>query len=837
MLLLLACAKPEPATPVDLTRRLGPGEARAGFVTDEAALFGGISAEGRSGDVKIYNDRVQFVIQGLRPGNYYMEHPGMVVDADIVRPEGQLGRDMVDDWGTMAGVARMQEGTAVSLIDDGRISGSAIVRIDGEEMGLKLAEGAMEAPGFIPELGLAMRTDYVLQPESWFLEVYTTITATEGEATFAAGDLLMGSLDAAQLFLPGHGLGEVDQGEYAYQAFLGRRGEGAFGLFASPGGYVKLDATAQIISSLADMAVGVDDLVTLEEGESHTYTRLYGVGPDLATLASSWLELSGEATQTVEGVVEAPDGPVGGAWVGVLVDDEPWTIGVTDADGAYGFEVPEGDVELVISGRGRGLSADHATGWASYSAYAAEGVREAHLAALQQGAVEVPEAVGRGIAVDGMLGEPAVLSVSVTDGLPFEVQVFDSEGEDTVDTRVVPDRFKGSAAWGFARGGDIQLAIEPGTYDVLVHRGVRYEVHEEQVTLEAGDTIGVSAVLDEAYSLPDWTATDPHAHASPSQDGGCPMEDRIAVAAARGVQVHFGTDHDHVSDYRPLVEAMGLSDVMQSVVSDEMSPVVRGHVNVYPIEPDYELSNGGAWAWYEELVQTTEEQFEILRARHPESLFQLNHPVDSGVAEAANWSPGRIGNPDKWVEDFDAMEVLNSGSYDSYLPLYIDLTNRGYRPTPTGTSDTHGHVSGSPGFSMTFANVALSDWDNDALVDAWYRRAVVVSRGPFISTSLDPGAEVVGPQTLDVEALSPSWIVVDRLILLENGEAIETVEDTVASFTLDPDEDAVYIVLAEGDTSMAPVEGDTPWAMTSAIFLDVDGDGFEPPLPGFEYGP
>ena len=832
MFFLLACTKSEPVAPVDLAERLGPGEARAGFVSDEAALFGGISAEGRVGDVKIYNDRVRFVLQGIRPGHYYMEHPGMVVDADIVRPEGHLGRDMVDDWGTMAGVARMLEGEAITILDDGRISGKAVVRVEGVEQGLQLIEGATESDGLIPDLGLELRNDYVLSPDSWFLEVHTTITAAEGDATFAAGDLLMGSLDAAQLFLPGHGLGDVEQGEYRYEAFMGRRGEGAFGLFAAPGERLKLDSTAQIVSSLAEMAVGMDELITLEKGESHTYTRLYGVGPDLATLGSAWLLESGEATQTIEGVVEAPDGPVAGAWVGVLVDDAPWTIGVTDDDGAYGFEVPEGDVELVISGRGRGLSADHAAGWASYSSYQAASVREAHLASLEGGGLGPAEAVGRGV---GDLGEPATLYVTTGDGLPFEVRVYDVEGEESVDLRVVPDRFRGAAAWGFARGGDIQLALEPGTYDVLVHRGVRWEIWEEQVTVEAGGTFGVEAELVEAVALPDWTVADPHAHASPSQDGGCPMEDRIAVAAARGVQVHFGTDHDHVSNYRPLVEAMGLEGVLYSVLSTEMSPVVRGHVNIYPLSFDEVASNGGAWAWYEERVATTEEEFGVLRDWYPGALLQMNHPTD-GLASAANWSPGEIGKPDLWTDDFDAMEVLNSGAKDEYLSLYLDLTNRGYRPVPTGVSDTHAHVSGDPGFNLTWVHVPFADFDDDALVEAFSRRAVVVSTGPFLSTSIDPGAEVVGAQTVDVEALSASWVVVDRIHLLENGVVVETVEDTTASFELDPAEDAVYVVIAEGDAGMQPVEDSRPWAMTSAIFLDVAGDGFEPPLPGFEYG-
>src|SRR5690606_11988635 len=102
----LGCRPEEPPAP-DLTERLGPEEVRAGVVTDERALFAGISAEGRAGDVKIYNDRARFVIQGLREGSYLVGEGGIVIDADVVRPDGQPGRDAVDDWGPMFGFARL----------------------------------------------------------------------------------------------------------------------------------------------------------------------------------------------------------------------------------------------------------------------------------------------------------------------------------------------------------------------------------------------------------------------------------------------------------------------------------------------------------------------------------------------------------------------------------------------------------------------------------------------------------------------------------------------------------------------------------------------------------
>ena len=124
------------------------------------------------------------------------------------------------------------------------------------------------------------------------------------------------------------------------------------------------------------------------------------------------------------------------------------------------------------------------------------------------------------------------------------------------------------------------------------------------------------------------------------------------------------------------------------------------------------------------------------------------------------------------------------------------------------------------------------------------RHATVVSRGPYIEATVDgdwaPGQTYQGAQTLAVSVWAPSWIPVDTLELLQNGEVIETVTLTGEaptwgehSFTLNPDADAVYEVIASNSRSMSdgPWAGKTPWAMTAAIRVDIDGDGWEAPSP------
>jgi hypothetical protein len=562
------------------------------------------------------------------------------------------------------------------------------------------------------------------------------------------------------------------------------------------------------------------------------------------------LEARGEPTQRVEGTVTAGDGPVAGARVVIDVDGSPYTAAVTGSDGTFAALVPPGEIALLAEGRGPALYLDLPPGAAPVSAYSAAPLREQGLAALQGGAVEVPLAQGRGVGspadpVDPgggphplVLGVPATLAVTVDDGLPFTVRVRFTEPDAPTDEVRVPGRPDGLAAAGWSRDGQIELSVEPGTYDVLVHRGPRYELHEERVTLEGGGRATVSASLPSAFQHAGWVLGDPHSHASPSSDGSIPMEDRLIVTGAVGLQVHFGTDHDHLADYRPLLGPLGLDGVLRSIVADEVSPPTRGHFNIYPVEPDPTQPNNGSWLWWAEIPESTEAVVDRLRELHGDGfVLQSNHPTDGGVASSASWQPGTIGRPDYWTDRLEAVEVLNSGDYDDFLAFWTDLTSRGHQVTPIGVSDSHGHFAGHLGWSATWLNVGTADpvEATDETIAASIRSGTVVPmRGPFLDVAPLPGATVESGTSVTVEVRSASWVNVDRLRLLRDGVEEQVVDGTSAVFTLEPDADAWYAVIAEGDTPMQPVSGDTPWALAGPWRVDVAGDGWTPPLPPLE---
>jgi hypothetical protein len=176
--------------------------------------------------------------------------------------------------------------------------------------------------------------------------------------------------------------------------------------------------------------------------------------------------------------------------------------------------------------------------------------------------------------------------------------------------------------------------------------------------------------------------------------------------------------------------------------------------------------------------------------------------------------------------------VLNAGNTDA-VDLFLDLTNRGVLTAPVGVSDSHGYTSGAPGLSATWVHTGEA---GEALAGALRDRQTVASRGPFLELSTPPGAVVSGALTLEVRARAPSWIVVDELRLLRDGEVVEEVQGDLASFTLSPEVDASYVVVARGDQPMSPLSSATPWALSAPIFVDVEGDGWTAPLPPIASG-
>ncbi len=844
VLLLLACSEPTPpAIAPDLTASLGPDRARAGVVTDPAALWDGISAEGAPGDLKIYNDRVRFVIEAPGEGNYYGDDGGTILDADLVRPAGEPGRDLIDDVMVMAGLGRTVAPTKVFVVDDGADGGPAVVRVEGHGTPLKLITGALENEDFVAPSDLDIRTDYVLAPGSWALEVTTTVTNRgAGSVALEVGDVGFIAQEVAALWSPGTGGAPSNAADRPWTAAVAHGNELTFAILADSAPLVT-GAAVQLLGQVAPVLGGFGPRVDLAPGETTTWRRTVGVAPDLATLTDT----TRPDARSVSGTVRDDEGgPVPGARVHVLVDGAVDTMALTGEDGRWSARVPDGAVEIVATGRGTGEILDLPPGapwYGPYGAHAAASLR-GYDAPHASRALEGWGSTAASHDLDARLARPGTVHVQVDDGRPAVVRICGAgEEPDVADPRLVPRRPHGCAAVAVARDGAVDVPVEPGSYRVLVYRSVRDETYEATVTVRSGERVEVAATLPRAWDVPGVYSGDPHAHAAPSGDGEVTMEGRLLAHAANGVDVHFGTDHDHVVDYNPLRAALGLPLV--SIVADEVSPVLRGHFNAYPA-PVRALPNGGAPRWWWG-VPDTATLFASIRAMiGPNGVLQANHPRGrGGFFDVADYDPetGAVGRAGFWGDDFDAVEILNGDEHDSYFPSWLDLQARGVAATPVGVSDSHGLLDAGVGRNLTWylADPATTTFTPELLRSLMAEGRTAVGLGPFLAATVDgawaSGATVPAGRTLEVVVHAPSWMPVERLRVWKDGVSDRVLPcagaaptPCVASVPLVADADALYVVTAEADTPMGPPhEGVRAWASSGAVRVVTGQDAWVPP--------
>lgn len=835
VLLLCACTgEAELPEPIDLTAPLGPTEVRAAVIDQQAARLGGAAAEGQLGDLLIYNDRARFVVQSTREGGGLVGKGGGILDADIVRPAGQPGRDLIIDWVPMADVGHLSSATTVEVREDGS-TGTAIIEAAGVDSPLAYLQGAFESPDIVQVYNMDWRTTYTLRPGSPLLEVTSTASPRSVPVEASFGDVLNNVPGLGSIWAPGHGRVDGVPDDLNWVAYVDEENGLTLGMFRSAEELVSPNPGIDVMNFLLSFISLYGDARTVEPGETVQWSTWYGVARSPAELSDAWMAEVGMDYDEVNTTVSTAGQPVAGARVTVFADDAPWTLSITDDSGIARARVPRGaSVRFVADGSGSRVVRDLPEGWGRYPAVGGPEQRRQSLASMADGSVPIPQARGLGTTEgtgDLTLPPAGLLTLNVDDGLPFQARLI---GESV-----------GGGGWSdrdnilvLASDASIDVPLEAGTYRLIAHRGARFEHEDRTIEVVSGESQTLTLSLPAAYEHAGWWTADTHMHASPSTDGKISMTDRLLVSATTGVQLHLATDHDVLVDYGPLVAPLGLAEVVQTIPAVEVTPLLRGHVNLFPVEPEPEEPGGGAWQWWKNPVQTTAEQFEALREHHPNAVVQINHPFSPGLPQLAGWDPGGfVYRGDLWYDGFEAIEVVTSNRWEEPFPLYLDLVNRGIVAAPMGNTDSHTHRSNDPGLNVTFVALdvpSVSAVTGETFAEAIRQRRTVATNGPFIEMSVMPGSTVTTATEVTVTARTPSWMVVDEIEWWKDGVRTQVVPGTTATFTIDGDTDASFVAVARGETSMDPVAGHRPWAMTSPILLDVDGDGWQHPLPALD---
>lgn len=441
----------------------------------------------------------------------------------------------------------------------------------------------------------------------------------------------------------------------------------------------------------------------------------------------------------------------------------------------------------------------------------------------------------------------------------------------------------------FSRDGRFTVALPAGQYEALIGRGPEFSVERRRFAVAHGETTQIAAEIRREFRTEGWVIADFHNHTTASNDSIAETGGRVVGLAAGGLEFAPATEHNRISSFQSWIDRLELGAYLRSTGGIELSgrpgPGALNHQNAFPLKIHDDLQGGGA-------PRTDRDpKVQMGRLFHydddAEKFVQQNHP-DFG---SLYYDRDRDGTPDggfgtrpithgvevnrgivSLLRDLETAgssapavkakakakaKTKGGGNRPGPAFFWLQMLNQGDRIYATANSDAH-TTSHNNGVLFTYLASATDDpakLDPLELARAAKAGRMVLSNGPFLEVSIDgvgPGGDVRGdrPLNLKVRAVCAERMDIDRVQVLINGRPDPSLNFTrrqnSEGFSAGPERlrfartiplhvngDAHVIVVAVGEGShlgpfWGPHASEAPTAMSNPIFVDTDGNGFQP---------
>ncbi len=594
--------------------------------------------------------------------------------------------------------------------------------------------------------------------------------------------------------------------------------------------------------------------VVLGPGEEVHFDRFVAVGTSPLDAVGTVLARSREVGE-VSGVLGGPDGAaVATATLTAFIDGTP-VRGYPDAAGRFAFLLPKGRAQrFAVSDIGRG--------WSDLE-------------------IDVGSPGARGLEI--ALPAASAIVFAITDGagvsIPCKAQFHGVGGTKSPDLGP-ENRAHGCVDQYHSESGSFRVQVPPGKYRVVVTRGMEYSHLEEEVEVPPGVEVRVAGALERLVDTAGWLSTDYHNHSTPSGDNTCGTPDRVINMAAEHLEFVPTTEHNRFYDWGPTIGALGLGRFMATVPGVELTGS-GAHFNAFPFKPDPAKQDGGAPQW------SKDPRLNAITLRHfqnsdPDRWVHLNHPDMEGLF--VDWdgdgvADGGYANLGSMLDGLETQnyrgndilagvpyridkDIRRPGGRVRYVRefIWLQALNQGHRVWGIAVSDAHTVYGNGAGAWRTYVR---SSTDEPAEAD-WRELSrnskagqMVLTNGPYLEVRTAdgalPGADVHAPGgkvALRVKVQCTDWIDIDRVQVLVDGAQPAGLNftradhggmfgDGVVKFEqeieVELERDAHLIVVAIGEGhglemgyGTSPQSKMNPCAYHNPIFVDVDGDGFEP---------
>lgn len=893
----------------DLTPHLPSLQGTGAYVRlyEAKDAFKGSAAQAKLGDWVIGNAHLRIAIQG--PDRHIGVCPwgGNALDGSRLGPDGKWSDDEMGEQCLLFNLGRTLKAEHFEVLADGKDGGPVILAVTGEDTLLDFINLPSLLGGFLgldtelpmdpdADMPVTITRYFILGADTKAMQVVTAFRNDSDKEIIVGTGELIDSGGEVEFFNPagsakGFGTGGGFAGQKLdYVAFRSPFGSHAY---APPLVNGKPGASYLAVGGAAGILLGSDNLLPLLLGGKESFeksaaavriaagavvTRVHtttvGTG-EVNSLSGPIWQARGATLRSVNGTAkDAAGGVIANARISALLNGAAHTQVVSDKDGKFTLELPEGGAWTVL-------------GW-----HQGFGLSEAVAAGAD------------GIALK--FGGGGALKVKIVNGAakprPGKVTVYCDKECAPVPATVRDGGLNGPGGGAYVAefvgmDGELLIPLPAGKYRVVVTGGPTATIWPEDaidsgdpLTIEAGKTANRTATIRTAVDTSGWLSGDFHVHSVNSPDAAVENVRRVLSFLAEGVDVLVPTDHDFITDMAPIIATQKGQARLASMPGIESTSFDYGHFNAFPLKHDPQDLNGGALDWAggdgPGLDPPAIRAALSKQGAHGPAVVQINHPqsylntiqVDMlGGISLAPRDPFRVtakspnpvnGDTGMFTDDFSAMEILTGhrgggfGGGDGFaqnLNWWFSVLSRGVRWTGTATSDTHRSLSSQSGGSRTYIRVGagkddILKFDAKHFTEAILAGKAVGSDGPMLQmwaktksataaigdTIAVNAAETV---TITVEVQGPEWMDLQRVELyLTPTETFAPVGVAMADM---PKPFAVFALKPEDHAPVAGKEAKSKrWVLTATFALKgLQTDGYvvaiahgDEPMPKALYG-